>query len=444
MIPMANTALPGGDRSRTELDGLLFRRLLPLLVVAYIVSFLDRSNIALAKTHLQVDLGLSAAAYGLGAGLFFLTYALCEVPSNLIMHKVGARIWITRIMVTWGVISGCMALVQGPTSFYFIRLMLGIAEAGFFPGVMLYLTYWFRPEQRARASGLFLLGVCAANAFGGPLGGALLELNGVAGLRGWQWLFLVEAFPAFIMAGVVWRLLPDGPRTASWLSPEEASRIIEETGNAGSESHRLDWRSLLNPQILLMIVIYFCHQIAIYTVTFFLPGIIGTYGKLSPISIGLLTALPWLSAAIGTILLLRTSLDVKQARRRLVIGLLVMALGLAMASLHNPVVALLGFCIAASMFFVAEAILFTYPASWLAGPSLAAGLGFVNACGLTGGFLGPVVMGLIEQHTGRAANGLIVVAGLQLLVAVLALRLRQKNEVEERHVALQSASGSSA
>ncbi|WP_122256170.1 MFS transporter, partial [Pseudomonas marginalis] len=177
-------------REPQALNKLMFVKLMPLLIIAYILSFLDRTNIALAKHHLDVDLGISAAAYGLGAGLFFLTYALSEIPSNLIMHKVGARFWIARIMVTWGLISAAMAFVQGETSFYVLRLLLGIAEAGLFPGVMLYLTYWFNREQRARATGYFLLGVCFANIIGGPVGAALMRMDGLLGWHGWQWMFL--------------------------------------------------------------------------------------------------------------------------------------------------------------------------------------------------------------------------------------------------------------
>lgn len=190
------TTQASAPRSQKAINALLFRKLMPLLIIGYVLSFLDRTNIALAKQQLEIDLGISAAAYGLGAGLFFLTYALCEVPSNLIMHRVGARFWIARIMVTWGLISASMALVQGETSFYVLRVLLGIAEAGFFPGVMLYLTYWFGREERARATGYFLLGVCIANIVGGPLGGALMQLDGVWGWHGWQWMFVLEGLPA--------------------------------------------------------------------------------------------------------------------------------------------------------------------------------------------------------------------------------------------------------
>ena len=200
----AAQASTAGVTDESRLNRLLLRKLMPLLVVVYVMSFLDRTNIALAKASMGIDLGLSAAAYGLGAGLFFLTYALFEVPSNLIMQRVGARFWITRIMITWGLLSAGMAFVQGETSFYIMRLLLGVAEAGLFPGVMLYLTYWFNREQRARATGYFLLGVCLANILSGPLGGALLELDGWLGWHGWQWLFVLNGLPAVALAYVAW------------------------------------------------------------------------------------------------------------------------------------------------------------------------------------------------------------------------------------------------
>ena len=263
-------------RDPATLNRLLFVKLMPLLIAAYVLSFLDRTNIALAKHQLDVDLGISAAAYGLGAGLFFLTYALSEVPSNLIMHKVGARFWIARVMVTWGLISAAMAFVQGETSFYVLRLLLGIAEAGLFPGVMLYLTYWFGREQRARATGYFLLGVCFANIIGGPLGAALMQMDGLMGWHGWQWMFMLEGLPAVFFAYVVWKKLPDRPSKAPWLTRAEAEQIERQLASeaeegAGHSGHSL--KQCLTPQILLAIFVYFCHQITLYTVIFFLPGI---------------------------------------------------------------------------------------------------------------------------------------------------------------------------
>ncbi|EMH3401504.1 MFS transporter, partial [Burkholderia multivorans] len=291
-------ALPSAAQDASaSLNRLLFRKLMPLLIAAYVISFLDRTNIAFAKHSMGVDLGISSAAYGLGAGLFFLTYALFEIPSNLIMHRVGARFWITRIMITWGALSVAMAFVRGETSFYVMRLLLGAAEAGLFPGVMLYLTYWFGREQRARATGYFLLGVCIANVVGGPLAGALIELDGTLGFHGWQWLFVIEGIPAILLAFVVWTRLPDRPSAAPWLAPDtgralERALAAEQDAGAASHGGHAFGAALRDPQIWLAIFVYFCHQLTIYTVIFFLPAIIGASGRLSPIAVGLLTALP--------------------------------------------------------------------------------------------------------------------------------------------------------
>ncbi len=436
MTPPART-----DRSQKEITALLFRKLMPLLVIGYVLSFLDRTNIALAKHQLEIDLGISAAAYGLGAGLFFLTYALFEIPSNLVMHKVGARFWIARIMVTWGLISAAMAFVQGETSFYVLRVLLGIAEAGFFPGVMLYLTYWFGREERAKATGYFLLGVCLANIVGGPLGGLLMQLDGFLGWHGWQWMFVLEGLPAACFAIIVWKRLPDRPSKAPWLSAAEAQaleqRLAREREEGGHGEHSI--RQWLQPQILLAIFVYFCHQITVYTVIFFLPGIIRTYGDLSIQTVGLLTALPWIAAALGAATLPRFANTPARSRALLVGGYLVMASGLIIAAFSGPVVALLGFCLAASMFFLVQSIIFIYPSSRLKGAALAGGLAFVNSCGLLGGFVGPSVMGWIEQSTGRSTNGLIFMALLLLVAAIASLALRQGQETERSTVECQPA-----
>ncbi|WP_416172123.1 MFS transporter [Actimicrobium sp. CCI2.3] len=431
--PYRSTA-PATAIATDQMTRQIFRKLMPLLVMAYVISFLDRTNIALAKTHIEIDLGISAAAYGLGAGLFFLTYALMEIPSNLIMRKVGARFWITRIMITWGLLSTGMAFVQGETSFYVMRMLLGVAEAGLFPGVMLYLTYWFGREERARATGYFLLGVCIANVISGPLGGALLEMNGLFGLHGWQWLFIIEGLPTLALAWVVWKKLPDGPLSAPWLSTADAQTLEKrlaleraEENQSGQVGHSLR-ECVKDRQIWLAIFVYFCHQIAIYTVIFFLPGIIGTYGKLTPMEIGLLTSVPWIAAAIGTATLPRFASNPQRCRRMLGVGLVIMAGGLLIAASSGPVLALVGFSLTASMFFVVQAIIFLYPSSRLAGAGLASGLALVNTCGLLGGFLGPSAMGSIEQATGSTTNGLLIIATMLVLAALVSTRLRQGQE----------------
>lgn len=425
---------PSASLDQATVSKLMIRKLLPLLVIVYVISFLDRTNIALAKHSMSLDLHLSAAAYGLGAGLFFLSYALLEVPSNLIMHKVGARMWITRIMITWGLLSVAMAFVRGETSFYILRLALGAAEAGLFPGVMLYLTYWFNRQERARATGYFLLGVCIANIIGGPLGGALLELDGVMGWHGWQWLFVVEGLPAVLLAFVVWKVLPDGPASAPWLSDAQR-RGLEQRLNAERESQSSGGRGnnslrsvIRDKQVWLAIFIYFCHQLTIYTTIFFLPGIIGASGHFTPFVIGVLSALPWVAAAIGAATMPRLAKTSSGSRRLLVGGLVVMSGGMVVAAYSTPVIGLLGVCVSALMFFFVQSIIFTFPSSRFNGPALAGGLALVNTFGILGGFVGPTVMGFIEQTTGNPMNGLIILAGALFIAALCSTRLRHGPE----------------
>src|SRR5262245_3499969 len=435
--PKMSTAYTASTTQNESLNAQLLHRLMPLLVAVYVINFLDRTNIALARQSMSVDLGLSDAAYGLGAGLFFLTYSICEIPSNLIMQRVGARFWISRIMVTWGAVSVAMAFVRGETSFYAMRLLLGVAEAGLFPGVMLYLTYWFGREERARATGYFLIGVCIASIVGGPLGGALLELDGRFGLRGWQWLFVIEGVPAILAAFVVYKVLPDRPTSAPWLSRDDAgaleSRLAKEQDadssrgdGHGAQSFR---RCLTDRQMWLAILVYFCHQLTVYTVIFFLPGIIGRSGDFSPIVVGLLTAAPWVAAGVGAVTLPRFATSSRRSRRLLVGGLVVMAAGMiVMAATDRLVFGLAGVCLSASMFLVVLPVLWTFPTSRLSGSALAGGLGLMNSCGLVGAFVGPTVMGRIEQLTGRSTNGLVLLAGTLVFAAGCSTFLRHGNE----------------
>lgn len=417
-----------------QLTKLITRKLMPLLVVVYIISFIDRTNIGLAKTQLEVDLGISAAAFGLGAGLFFIGYSLFEVPSNLLMHRYGARFWITRIMVTWGLLSAGMAFIQGEMSFYVVRVLLGIAEAGLFPGVMLYLTYWFTHRQRAAAMGLFLAAVPAANIIGAPLGGALLELDGLGGLHGWQWMFLLEGLPAVLLAVVVWKRLPNGPRDAKWLTAEQAeqleSQLTAEQEAGAAESGTRSFGGVLKDKFIVMaIAVYFCHQIAVYSLTYFLPTLIASWGDLSSFTIGLITALPWVAAAIGALLLPRHATTASRSRTMLVAGLTAMAVGLVIAAMAPPVVALLGFCLTAGCFFVVQPIMFAVPSTRLSGATLASGIAFMNTLGILGGFVGPYVMGLLENTTGSVLSGLWFVAALVAVAALIGLAFPKRDVV---------------
>ncbi|MCB5275648.1 putative tartrate transporter [Arthrobacter sp. SO5] len=430
---MSVVSAPTKMRTPQEINGVILRRVMPLLIGAYIMAFLDRTNIGMAKDRLQIDLGISATAFGIGAGLFFLTYALSEIPSNLIMHKVGARFWIMRIMITWGIISACMAFVQGEWSFYIMRMLLGVAEAGLFPGVMYFLTQWFVVKDRAKANGMFLLGVSIANIVGAPLGGLLLTMDGFAGLHGWQWMFIIEGLPACILAYVVWKKLPDRPSKATFLSAEEASdleaRIAaeEKAGAEASGNHRL--RDVLkDKQIMLVVGIYFTHQIAVYALSYFLPSIIGTYGKLNPVQIGLLTAIPWIFSAAGALLVPRFATDGRRSRLLVTGTMIGIVAGFALGAIGGPVLGMIGFCLAAFNFFALQPILFTYPATRLTGAALAGGIAFVNTIGLCGGFLGPYVMGLMQDVTGSKLSGLWFIVGMCIVGALLSLLLKRGAE----------------
>ncbi len=431
---MSNTS-DGGIDSQRLIDK-NFARLMPLLVAGYILNFLDRTNIALAKAALQTDVGISPAAYGFGAGLFFLAYSICEVPSNLALQKVGARPWITRIMLTWGLVSMAMCLVRGTTSFYVLRVLLGIAEAGLFPGVLYYLTTWFGPREQARATGYFLMGVSLANVIGGPLGGAILGLNGWMGLKGWQWMFLIEGAPAVLFSLAVWFLLPDGPGSAPWLTPAERLRAVEdvrrERAAFGAAADTGIKRAFLHPQVLLSILVYFLHQIAFYGVTFFLPSIIRAWGKLSELQIGLLTGLPWLCAFIGAGTLPFLATRGGWTRLLMTGGLFLLSVCLLAPLVFPPAAALAVFCIGMAVISPIQAVVFTYPPARFEGLALAAGLGFLNALGVTGGFVGPFIMGAIEQHTGKASNGLIFMAAAVAIGGVASLWLRYPYEDRKR------------
>lgn len=409
----------------------IYRHLMPLLIIAYIISFIDRTNIGMAKATMSIDLGLSATAFGLGAGLFFLTYSILEIPSNLFLAKIGARRWITRIMISWGIISCAMAFVTGPTSFYIMRLLLGAAEAGLYPGIMYYLTLWFGREERAKAMGMFLLGVCLANIIGGPLGGALLMMDGMGGFHGWQWLFFIEGLPAIFLAFVVWKKLPDGPAEATWLAAEDKQFIANTHAREAQENSHTPSKfslktALTTPIFLLLVAVYFTHQFSVYGLSYFLPGIIGSWGNLSPIEIGLLTAIPWIAAAIGGVLLPRYARSEGRSRNMLTIGYIIMGCGMIMGAMEGQGLALLGFSVAAFMFFAMQSIIFSWLPSLMSGNMLAGSLGLLNCLGLCGGFLGPFILGAFEDKTGTATSGLWFAVVLLFIGAIVTRFLRSQ------------------
>ena len=349
------------------------RRLVPFLLLMYVLSYLDRANIGFAKQAFQASVGISDAAYALGAGLFFLTYALLEVPSNLIMHRIGARIWMARIMVTWGLISAAMTFTTGELSFYILRLLLGAAEAGFFPGVILYLGYWFPARSRGQIMGIFYFGAPLAFILGGPLSGLLLDLHGQRDLDGWQWMFLSEGLLASAVGVWAFFYLDDKPADARWLPSEEKqslSAVIDQEDDAKSALGQRGLVMLVNPCVFYYAVIYFLIQMSVYGVVFYLPTQIGALlGEKVGLEVGLVTAIPWLCALTATFLLPRLA-DRRGNHRFLAAATLaVSALGIAVSACGGPAVSLVALCFAAAGFIAVQPLFWTFPRPiWAASP----------------------------------------------------------------------------
>lgn len=406
------------------------RRLVPFLLLLYVLAFLDRVNVGFAKVAMMADTGLSAAAYAFGAGLFFVGYALLEVPSNLILHRVGARRWLARIMVTWGVISAAMMHAWSDTVFYVMRLLLGAAEAGFFPGVILYLTYWFPAAQRGRILGMFYFGAPLAFIFGGPVSGWLMEMNGWLGLRGWQWMFLIEGLLASIVGVWAYFYLTDRPAQAAWLPPEERQALqmamdAEEAEKAASGPHRVG-DLLRSPGVLHLCLIYFLIQISVYGVIFALPSQVERLlGKSAGLTVGLVTAIPWVCALCAAYAVPRV---VRGQRRKkgAVCVLLVAAIGLALAGQQEAVVALAALSVAAAGFISVQPVFWTFPTERFSGAAAAGGIALINSIGNLGGFCAPSLREWAERTFESNSAGLWMLAASTCLAAVAMSLLRTR------------------
>jgi len=417
-------------------------RLLPFLFVCYFVAYLDRVNVGFAALQMNSALGLSEAAFGLGAGLFFISYFLLEVPSNLALDRFGARLWIARIMFTWGIISGLFAFI-GPISaatgistewvFYILRFMLGAAEAGFFPGIIFYLTLWFPSVYRARVVAMFMLAIPFSSILGAPVSGALLNLSG-AGLEGWQWLFILEAVPSVLMAlGVVF-YLTDRPVQATWLAERERTwlqaRLDAEHQQKQAAEHISIARSLSDSRVLACAFVYFCLNAASYGVAFFLPTIVKGFG-VSNFQAGLLAALPFVFGAVGMILLGRNSDRTLKRREHVCFALVLAAVGVAGAGLVSSPVLVLGLlCLSQIGVSATPPLLWPIPSSFLTGTSAAAGIATINAIGNLSGFAGPYLMGYLRDATGNFTAGLLVLGGFALVGAIVAMTLKASTHLE--------------
>lgn len=402
---------------------------LPLFVVMFIVNYIDRVNIGFVKGHLQTYLGIDVAAYGFGAGLFFIGYALFEVPSNMLLQKVGARAWLTRITLTWGIAAALMAFIQSERHFYVLRFLLGVAEAGFFPGVIYYFTRWLPAAERGKAIALFLSGSAIASIVSGPVSGALLQIEGL-GLHGWQWMFLIEGLASVALCGFVWVRLDSLPHDARWLTRAEQDALVdtiaaEQRVRELNQSARPTLGALFkDPQILLFCLIYFAIQLTIYAATFWLPSIIKRMGDFGDFEVGLFNSIPWIIAIVAMYIAAAGSVRWKFPQAWVSAALSVAALGMFMSTKGGPVFAFVAVCFAAIGFKAASSLFWPIPQGYLDARIAAAVLALINSMGNLGGFVAPTVFGYLEKKTGSITVGLYALACTSLLAAILVFWVR--------------------
>ena len=398
---------------------------MPFLILCYAVNFLDRVNIGFAALAMNADLRFTPSIYGTGAGIFFAGYILFEIPSNLALGRFGARLWIARIMVSWGLISIAMAFVSGATGFYAMRFLLGVAEAGFFPGIVLYLTYWFPSRERARIVALFMAALPLATMVGGPISGALLAMHGLLGVKGWQWLFIVEGAPAIVLGFAALWFLDNKPDEASWLAPDErqalSHTLTKEAQDARGTGYAGLAEALTRPRVLVLGVLYFCIVIGLYGLSFWMPLVIQTYG-LSPLEIGFLTAIPYFFAAIATVLWGAHSDRTGERVFHVALPLLVGGAAFAWSAMSLPLaLILIALTLATAGTYAASGTFWSLPTSILTGTGAAAGLALINSMGNISGLVGSPIIGAIKEETGSFTVALLFLAGVLILGALIAL-----------------------
>lgn len=434
--------LPESELSAEEQRAVVKRvtlRLIPLLFCCYVIAYIDRINVGFAKLQLQQALGVDpkvfGAVYGFGAGLFFVGYFLFEVPSNLILQRVGARLWIARIMIVWGVVSMTFMFMEGVVTFYVLRFLLGAAEAGFFPGVILYITYWYPPAERARMIALFATGAIAAGVVGSPLSGALLEMSGIGGWAGWQWLFLLEGLPAVLLGIVVLVALPDRPEHARWLSVREKAWLANRLSRAASESSSSAQRHTLrecftSPIVWLLCLIYFLRNVGTYGYEMWLPSIVkGVTGKTDSV-VGFINGLPYLVAGVAMYLVGRSSDKSGERRGHMAAGAVGATVGFVIAATaQNAFLSIMGLCLAFAGSKASLPPFWALSTQFLKGTAAAGGIALINSVGNLGGFFGPPLVGLIKDKTGSNFGGLVLLGACYVGVALLAFAIpgRERN-----------------
>lgn len=400
------------------------RRLLPFLFALYVVAYLDRINVGFAALQMNRELGLDAPVFGLGAGLFFIGYFIFEIPSNLILRRVGARRWIARIMVSWGIAACAMMLVRGAASFYAVRFILGVAEAGFFPGIIYYLTFWFPERERARAIAMFMTATALAGVIAGPISGALLTMHGFGGLSGWQWLFMLEGIPAIVMGAAVWRYLPDGPAEAEWLSARERAAMLAMIhADAAKRPADGDFsQALFSARVWMLTLIYFLIAFGLYGISFWMPQILKGLRGMTDMSVGFASAIPFFAAAVAMVLIGRSSDRTGERRFHLAISALAGALGFfASAYAHSPAFALISISLAAAGIWGCFGPFWAIPSAILTEAAAAGGIALINSVGNLGGLAGPYLVGVVRGATHSFAPTLAAMGAAMLLAGLLAL-----------------------
>ncbi|MFI9389601.1 MFS transporter [Streptomyces bauhiniae] len=409
------------------------RRIVPFLVLCYVVSYLDRVNVGFAKLQMSADLGFSEASYGLGAGLFFIGYFLFEVPSNLLLQRVGARTWIARIMISWGVVSAAFVFVTNEATFYVLRFLLGAAEAGFYPGVILYCTYWFPSHRRARVIAMFMSAIPVAGIFGNPLSGWILDtFHGTGGWQGWQWMFALEALPALAVGVATLFYLDNGVRDAKWLSDEE--KDVVERALAEDAAHRTVhgkvWDGFRDPRVWLMSLIYFCFVMGQYALTFWMPTFVESTGIKGNLAIGVLSSVPFLAALVAMNLFGRSADRRRERRWHLVIPSLMGAVGFTLAASWSgsTALSLIALSFAAAGVLTCAPLFWSLPTAFLGGTAAAAGLALINSVGNLAGFASPYMIGALKDSTGSASIPMYVLA-FSLVVGAAAVLTTKKDVV---------------
>lgn len=435
------------DEARWRIYNRIAWKILPLLLIGYTLASIDRINVAFAKLQMSAEIGLTASTYGFAAGIFFIGYCLVEIPSNMILHRVGARIWLARIMIVWGVISAATALVQTPLHFYIVRFVLGVAEAGFYPGALLFLTYWFPSQLRAQAISVMILGSSFASIIGSPLSGAIMDfMNGWGGLSGWQWVFVIEGLPASLLGVIVFIALRNGPSEVKWLRDEEKALVVadlsaEKTAQtAAGLGHRFG-DAFRNPNIWCIVVANFCNLSTLYGIQFWLPTIIQKVSKTTVFDTGLIAAGLAVIPCVVLIVNARHSDRTRERRWHATFGFTASALGLCLAGTFSadPYLALAGLVLAHSGFVVASATIFSLPGTFVMGAAAAAGFALITTLGNFAGYTTPYLFGVLRDATGSFSAGFYGMGAIALIGAIAILTtpaLRPGKRVAEEPEAL--------